>query len=244
MADSSDNCPSTLSDLLFWCCLFLVPCTAFLSLFVWKTRRSQAILDLYIFQGSTTEAEVLSKECGKTEEFRGTQDAWVMVTSKNEREPPEYNIQPFYLIICYHFPQQLQQQKQITKKIKVTEDRYRNSHNGDFIEVHYLPGQNHSGVLLKDLKDSVQVHFSTVVFCWFLTLCAIAACATTAWCLRFGWPITLGTFALTYISTYVIVDRIDSFKERVGPGYDSWILDSSYDFCMDARKSSKQAEIC
>ena len=239
MTDSNDTCPATLSDLLFWCFFFLIPCTAFLSFFVWKTRRSQGILDLYLFHGSTTQAEVLGKECRKTEESRENPEAaWVMV----ETETPKYDIRPFFLFIGYKLPQQ-QQQKQITKKILVSEDRYKSSHDGDMIEIHYLPGQNHSGVLLQDIKDTVRVQFSTVVFCWFLTLCAIAACSTTAWCLRFGWPITLGTFALTFICTFVCVDRIESFKAKVGPGYDSWILDSSYDFCMDAGQSSKQVEI-
>lgn len=228
MADSNNTCPSTISDLLFWCFFFLVPCTAFLSFFVWKTRRSQGILDLYIFRGSSTEAEVIHKESGKTEELRSATDAaWVMVESKNP--PPEYNIRPFYLFISYKMPQQ----QRIRKRIEVTEDRYGKVDRGELIEIQYLPGQNYSGVLLKDLKETVRIHFSTVVFCWFLTLCAIAACATTAWCLRYGWPITLLTFLLTFISTYVLVDKIDSFKEKVGPGYDSLILDSCYDFCEE-----------
>ena len=235
MADSNDTCPSTVSDLLFWCFFFLVPCTAFLSFFVWKTRRSQGILDLYIFRGSTTEAEVIHKESGKTEEFRSTADAWIMVETK---ENPEYDIRPFYLFISYKIPQQ----QRIRKRIEVTEDRYGKTYGGELIEIQYLPGQNYSGVLLKDLKETVRVQFSTVVFCWFLTLCSIAACATTAWCLRYGWPITLVTFLLTFISTFVVVDKIDSFKEKVGPGYDSLILDSSYDFCEEAGLSPKNVE--
>jgi len=232
-----EECPSTYFDLLFWCLFFVVPITAGWTLFLWRSFLHRELYNLYNKNPATSttttssssssakvlpiQARVVDKQARTVHEYRRSN----LDPFQAEREA--FPVAPFFLTVQYtpdatsgtrttasSSSSSSSRMMMITKQLEVEENTFHQYAVGSTMELVYLRGIPASGMFLPQLYHQTVADHSSMVGWMMAEILAFGLCATSAWCLAWGWTLVLVCFMGTFFVAWTVLNRRSNTKLR------------------------------